>query len=215
MTFEESDIKAQEFIKPLYNPELVTWSKAAWENVFKEEGESFYRVFIRNAHVLKLSMSVITTEELNALSNLLSDEIVVDLGAGTGYYSKLLSNYGVIIDAIDNFSNTDICGSGPTDTFTTIIDKDFNDIKINDYSAFILSWPDYESNHAHSLLTKLSKGQYLYYLGEGRGGCCATYGFFKELNDHFEYQEEKSDLLNEYHIRFNDIHDHWAVYKKI
>ena len=50
--------------------------------------------------------------------------------------------------------------------------------------------------------------------GEGYGGCTGDDDFFNYLDEHFTPIKELDDELNEHHIRFPGINDHWWVYVK-
>ncbi|NCD11240.1 MAG: hypothetical protein EOL93_01705 [Epsilonproteobacteria bacterium] len=161
----------------------------------------------------KVSFPILTNETIWLLSHFLHDKHCVDLGCGTGYLAANLVHNGVYCDAVDDKSNN----YGFAQEYIKINKMPMLDVDLSVYDAIILSWPCYQSNMAECIARIIQPGQYLIYLGEGYGGCCADDGFFEYIDNQYEYEvvRDITDNLNDWHTTFNGIHDWWRVLKKI
>ena len=170
---------------------------------------------LREEYITQIGFVFYTKEVIDLLSDYLLDKSnIVEIGAGTGYLSKLLLNKGINLTPVDSligFYHTQVF----TKYHTEILKGDGIDyVKVNNPNVVILSWPDYESDFAAKVVECMSADAILIYQGESCGGCTADYDFFNQL-DNFELQTVITELLDEYHIPFFGMHDEWEVYKKL
>lgn len=194
----------------LKNP--VTASCKIWNEMLSNTG-GFCKYYYRSEYIKDLGFCIVTTETENVLATFLSTKKVVDIGARTGFLSKILSNKGVNVTAVD-------IGDGsyfgveyqkiPKWYNIQIIDA--TQLDLSSFDVILLSWPDYEKSTAYDIIKNMKKGQILVYEGEGPGGCTADDNFHDYLKN-FMYLEDITDRLNEHHIQFPGIYDWWAVYE--
>lgn len=109
---------------------------------------------------------------------------IVELGAGTGYWSYLLRQMGVRVVAIDEApidgkhdnhfefekSWTEVVPGGPADLVNYL------------EHTLMLCWPNYNSSFAYDAL-KAYGGKTCIYIGEGWGGCTGDEAFHELLSD--------------------------------
>lgn len=125
-----------------------------------------------------------TIEAINEICLFVNNNKVLEVGAGTGLWTRLLQLKGVDIVA------TDIGGAG---NYFDYNDKDYifcnidliNGMdaveKYKDCEVLFLCWSPFTSL-AYNVL-KLFKGNKLIYIGEPEGGCTADSDFFKLLEN--------------------------------
>ncbi len=153
---------------------------------------------------------VITNELINSLARVLQSHSVLDVGSGTGYLTYRLAQKGINIEACD------IDKTGDTYSFNKIWQLDHNKCAteiMHNYSAVILSWPPYDESMALTIAEHVTT-QLFIYQGEWLGGCTADDAFFDYLTNNFDEQPSLTKLLNEYHLQFMGVHDHWSVYRR-
>jgi hypothetical protein len=136
--------------------------------------------------------------------------LVLEAGARTGFLTGLLNKAGVPTIAVDNeFGGFE----GRTSKYWEVAYANYTEIPLDSYKAVILSWPNYGSQDAATLLGRMKTGQVLVYQGEGMFGCCADDSFFQELESpRWKELESVSDSLNDRHVRFTGTHDWWKVF---
>lgn len=120
----------------------------------------------------------------------------VEVGAGTGYWAWLLRQLGIDIEAYD-IAPPDHCTNNrhhsPYDaasgTFLGLLRETYAPVQTGGPEvlpqhaerALFLCWPPYRKPMARRCLENYD-GQRLVYLGEDRGGNCATNAFFDRLH---------------------------------
>ena len=109
----------------------------------------------------------------------------VDVGAGTGWMSKVLNDNGIGCLPTDRYKRT------PDYAF----EKFYGDIErlrgcaaIEKYDKrnVIMSWPSYNAEWPTRALYAINPDQKLMYLGERHGGCTGSDKFHEYLERHFE-----------------------------
>lgn len=114
---------------------------------------------------------------------------IVEIGAGTGYWAKLLTEAGAEVIPYDiapvglggnkykqmteDYGNVNVGGSEVVEQYS-------------DHTLF-LCWPPYSDPMAYDCLTRY-QGDRLIYIGEGRGGCTGGDMFFEELENWTEHE---------------------------
>lgn len=133
---------------------------------------------------------------------------IIELGAGTGYWAKLLNEIGCLVLAYDKHITGNHYFKEKVGYHYSVMEGDESvlDSYTEEYNLF-LCWPDYDCEWAFNAL-KCFKGQYVIYIGEGYGGCTADDDFHEELERYWERVEEH-DLK-----QWWAIHDELTVYKR-
>lgn len=192
-------------------------SQTQWEHFLGNA--SFEQTWnIREQHIKFLGFPIITKEVIFELASFLGEMKVADLGCGTGYISAALKARGVNIDAYDDYSSTYSVGTMNNVQYCKVENVDYFNIDLDHYNAILMSWPDYDSDNAYKIASKMKSGQILIYQGEGKGGCTADDKFFDLILDETQFVEliDMYYVLGEYHVRFKNIgiQDSWYVYRK-
>lgn len=155
----------------------------------------------RNYFVNKYSWAVPSFKCLYKIKKL--NIPILELGAGSGYWSYLLSQIDITVVAYDmhyhKFSHR-------------WFNVQYGSIeKIKNYSncALLLCWPPI-SNFAYDALRNYTKckGHILIYIGEEMGGCTANDKFFQYIKKFWKLQE-KLDIP-----RWNLTHDAMFIYTR-
>jgi len=169
---------------------------------------------LRDEYIKNFGFSLISDGLVDALTSQLSGKKVLEVGAGTGFLSSVLQKNGIGIIPID-------CSIGEKNEYgfskihTPITKAEASDFlkTENNFDAVIMSWANYNSNFAYTVLSKMKKGQLLYYCGEGAGGCTGDDRFHDILSSNTVIQEKISLLLRKLSVNWNGLHDRWNVYK--
>jgi hypothetical protein len=108
---------------------------------------------------------------------------LVEVGAGSGYWAKLLREAGADIVATDAMLATDYSHmwvGAPVERMTAQEAV----AKWPERNVFV-SWPSRDMPWAAEMAGLMRPGRTLAYIGEGRGGCTADKGFFELLGSGF------------------------------
>jgi hypothetical protein len=122
-----------------------------------------------------------------AIDYLVSQSPIIEMGAGTGYWSKLISDLGGEVIAFDESPyDNDWCKN----QWYEITKINSIDILANypNHTLF-LCWPPYDTPFAYNCL-KAYRGNKLIFVGEGCGGCTGDDNFFYLLEE--EWKEQHS-----------------------
>jgi len=127
---------------------------------------------------------------------------IVEIGAGTGYWAKLLREQGAEVSAYDIAPV-----GGPvanaykqmTESFGGVELGGTKMVKRHPDATLFLCWPPYNERMAYDALRKY-KGNRLIYIGEGWGGCTGDDRFFELLRDQWKYIEPPVDIDSFYGI---------------
>lgn len=124
-----------------------------------------------------------------ALARIVALSPIVEIGAGTGYWAKLLTDRGADVIAYD---------ARPTDraenfwhkrnpAFHPVLHGGSKRAKRHPDRALFLCWPPYDTPMAIDALVayKLAGGRRLVYIGEGGGGCTGNAAFHDELEENW------------------------------
>jgi SAM-dependent methyltransferase len=180
-------------------------------NCYIPSDVSFYED--RSIYVSNFSFPIICKEQLNILVNLFKNKTVLDIGAGTGFLSFLLKEKE--IDCIPISLDKNNCSYFKnTKPYVDLVYFDATKIDYSDYQYFILSWPNYDNDFGEKIVNSLKKGSFLFYQGEGYGGCTGNNKMHDLLEEDYIYLSYISNYLNMYQINFYGIHDKWEVYFK-
>lgn len=186
-----------------------------WKNLVHARDDDFSKRYaIREAHIQHLGFPILTKESIENVARFIKKSKVADLGCGTGYLSAALRNiHSVDVTPFDSYETDYSMGKLNRFQYCDIVSSDMHSVDLTQFDGVILSWPDYGSDSAFRIASKLTKGQFLIYQGEGSGGCTADDNFHGIINsDDFKCLDDISDNINDYHVKFDGIHDHWEIF---
>lgn len=131
---------------------------------------------------------------------------LIEIGAGTGYWAKLISNCGAKIICFDEY----IYNNPYRHRIKYVPIYKGNHLILNKFSHkmnLFLSWPPHGDDMAFECL-KAFKGKYLIYIGEFEDGCTANDKFFNELDNNWR-------MIDSVYIpQWDGIHDYLAIFKR-
>lgn len=140
----------------------------------------------------------IPSNDIHAKIKLFCGNKIIEMGSGTGYWAKYLSQFEIDVlayDTIDTRSTFcddvyyhEIVEGGPE-----VLDKVSKD------RALFLCWPPYDDPFAYNCL-KAYKGNYLIFVGEGYGGCTGDDNFFNLIEKEWDIINCSYECLNFYGI---------------
>lgn len=111
---------------------------------------------------------------------------IVEIGAGTGYWAKLISEAGGKIRAYDSFDWEDL----KLGEFFPVKKGSFEKVKAaSKKHTLFLCWSPYNESLAYDCV-KNFKGRFVIYVGEPVGGCTACEKYHAYMNKHFKVVEE-------------------------
>lgn len=141
----------------------------------------------RSAFIRLFGFSIPCAEAIEALRGL---GPIVEVGAGTGYWSALLQAAG--LDVIGTDANVGASGYGfriasrhplvQMSAAEAVVAYPNRDV--------FCSWPAYDEPWALAAVRKIQPGRHFAYIGEGRGGCTGTDGLFHYLSTRFDEVEQ-------------------------
>lgn len=168
--------------------------------------DSFY---YREQMISEFGFSIPCTEALNEIKKIGN---ILEIGAGTGYWSKLLKDIGVNIISTDSKSgdyqfsyNNDVIKMDAVEAI-----KEYPDRNV------FVSWPCYDETWAFEAAKAMEQGTTLIYIGEGNGGCTADDNFHNYFFDDKNFIEADEVFIPQW----DGIHDRmhigkkWAIYLK-
>jgi hypothetical protein len=163
-----------------------------------------YRV--RSKGVSEFAFSVPTDEAIDAIVRVAPR--IVELGAGTGYWAKLLWEAGADVIAYDNSEDekNGYCEQKIGRWFQVQF-GDVQDLAKHADRALLLGWPPYSAPTACDAL-ELWSGDVLIYVGEYAGGCTANDAFFAQIDAQFDTVEDIAIP------QWDGIHDYVGIYRR-
>lgn len=163
--------------------------------IFNNTDENSYT--IRDKVRRKYSFAVPNND---AIQTLIKYSPLIEIGAGTGYWSYLINKAGGQCTAYDN-------GDWKWNQNYVKINKGGPEVLKNSKDNLFLCWPPYNDSMAADCLNNFN-GKYLIYVGESYGGCTANDEFFNILKE--KYTPEEVIRIPQWH----GIHDCMVVYSK-
>lgn len=152
----------------MFNPYLEEFNKVS---------HSYFNYRDRDILVKKYAWAVPNTEAIEAIQAL--ETSILEIGAGSGYWAKVLSSVGINVEAFDYFAGDYTF----TDNWFDVKQGSIEKIKDHSDKALFLCWPDYDKPFAlkATLEYMRNKGKTLIYIGEGYYGCTGCNKFHKLL----------------------------------
>lgn len=169
---------------------------------------------IRQYYIKHFGFTLINEDFLYDISDYLKDKKVVEIGAGTGFLSKKLNDNGIQITAVDQVASDANSYGFQKNHFPIFIDSGEEYLKTvgKSFDTVLLSWPNYDTPFATSILQSMSQGQELIYIGEGYGGCTADDSFWDLLETKASPNEKATQKLKRHFASFPGIHDRPYVF---
>ena len=125
----------------------------------------------REEFLEKFGFAVPTLVAIQAIQEFVDGRGVLEVGAGTGIWARLLSDAGVKVTAADNRS-TKYSLSMRVGTYYDV--QKMGAVaavkRYRSHAALMLCWPDYNGPMAATCLAAF-QGDRVIYIGEGSGGC--------------------------------------------
>jgi hypothetical protein len=149
----------------------------------------------RNTMVNKYAWAIPCDEAIEELVKL---SPLVEIGAGTGYWAKLVKEAGGTIICYD---------IKPPELVWHDVNQCGTEAAERKLDTLFLCWPPYDDTMAHDCL-KLYKGNKLVYIGEGYGGCTGCNLFHELLNNEWIL------VKRIYLPQWNGIHDSMYIYER-
>jgi tetratricopeptide (TPR) repeat protein len=197
-------------------PERISDEITATNNPYTETMDAvkdvaeYNRYGVRGVLVRKYSWAIPNEEALTTIRDL---GPIVEIGAGSGYWSAMLKARGADIksfdiaplgtpDGVKNYYH------GASDrAWTEILPGDESTAALYPERTLMLSWPPYGEPVAYNAL-KNFKGDTLVYIGEGYSGCTGDDAFHELLEAEWE-STKYVDIP-----QWDGIHDYLTVYKR-
>lgn len=158
---------------------------------------------MRHELVMKYSWAVPTDEALDTIKRH-SENGLVEIGAGTGYWAGLLRARGVDVVAYDLQPYDSYNADGQ---WSEVLRGGQSKVREHPDRTLFLCWPPYNRPMAREAL-RYYAGDTLVYIGEGYGGCTGDDRFHRQLNLHWSEVEDVG--LPQWY----GIHDGLMVYKR-
>lgn len=115
-----------------------------------------------------------------AILELVALSPVVEMGAGTGYWSMLIREAGGEVLSFDKYLG-EVNKYAFTKSYGVVQQGDENSLQgLGGRYCLLLCWPNYNTNFAYNCVVAFL-GNRLVYIGEGEGGCNANLEFFHLL----------------------------------
>ena len=179
------------------------------ENLLLKEFDfhnSYNSMMLRNEYCKKYSWAIPNEHSLNEIKK---HAPVVEIGAGSGYWAKLLQDMGVDIIPYD-ISPPDSAERNTyhnKDTWTHVNLGGTYKIKKHQDRTLMLCWPPYETSMAHDTLS-MYEGFTIIFIGESGGGCTGDDKFFSLLEKEFV----ETNIIQI--PQWTGIHDYMYIYKR-
>lgn len=186
------------------NPDMLQgWPKESSEVIGSDKWHRQYMKShgMRTKLVARYAFAVPSPESIKALTEF-SDGRICEVGSGTGYWAKLLSEAGADVQAIDDRSSH--FKNHRYDTHFKSVEGSAE--KIEHDRMLFLCWPPMEPLASNCLDWYL--GKRLAYIGEGYGGCTADDDFHDRVVERWKEVAE-IDLP-----QWPGVHDRLYLYER-
>jgi len=137
--------------------------------------------FWREDAIRKFGFSIPCIEAVRAIA---AGSPLVEVGAGSGYWTRLLKAAGADVVVTD-------IGEGQQGNYQITVGEDVTRLSAQDAvkkwperNVFV-SWPSYEMSWAFEMARLIQSGRTLFYIGEGNGGCTADDRFHRLMDREF------------------------------
>lgn len=177
---------------------LVESSKDLTEKIQTTEN---YQKRVRFTYTI--GWSIPSKQSVEIIAKFIRGEKILEVGAGSGMWAKLLSLEDIDIVATDDYTWDSKFRYYDVEKMSYVESIE----KYRDREVLMLSWPNYQSEMAFESL-KLFQGKYFIYIGEKRNLSCGTPKFFDELDSNW------NQLFKIRIPRWTFIMDRIVIYRK-
>lgn len=195
----------------LRDPVYPLLTAAEWEPELRK-GQFPGDPIVRLERIHNTGYTVLSSELLDELLKFIGTSSVFEVGAGSGYLSRVLADHGVdVVGAIDSQD-----GNNTRDEWW---DRpryfDVQKVKVEDLDGLpgeiiLMTWPCM-SDFAFNVIQKMRPGQFLLYHGESKGGCTANARFFDRL-EKGPFVRVNTDAIEDQEISEIGQLDRWSAY---
>lgn len=174
------------------------WSKKELRDTENDFG-SFRDVLTENG-----IWSIVDKHVAKELADKLKGKKVLEVMAGSGWWSKALAEQGLEVTATDNFSTH----PSNMQVFPVMNLDDIEAVKRlgKDYDVLMVSWPPYENETFMEACRLWGEDKPIIYIGETSGDCCGTDELFK----HLKVDERIKDFDTGFDLRDKCQIVHWS-----
>jgi hypothetical protein len=149
---------------------------------FNQIRHSFKDYTHREILVQKYAWAVPNDEAIEAIKAL--NTAIVEIGAGSGYWARVLKEAGIEVKAFDHFKGEYTF----TDNWFEVEQGSTEKAVEHSDKALMLCWPNYNDPFAYNTLKEF-KGNTFIYIGESGGGCTGDDQFHHLLNTKWNHKE--------------------------
>jgi hypothetical protein len=189
-------------MKRLEDVEMKNRYFEAWKNLV---GNEMSAVRSRPALVKQFSWAIPNDAAIDEIEKVGK---VVEAGAGSGYWARLLRDRGVDLVAYDQNPPIVSTNQYASHQYTDVLVGGPEALKPHGDRALFLCWPTYDTPFAADCLAHWA-GNILIYVGEGPGGCCADDRFFEILDSDF------SCIKNVDIPRWFGMNDYMSIWRRV
>jgi hypothetical protein len=132
---------------------------------------------------------------------------LIEVGAGTGLWSSLISRAGVDVVATDKIVSTTPYGQGVGKFHPVHRSSAVRAITNNPDRDVLVVWPCYNRRWPYYAAKAIAPGRVLFYIGEGHHGCTADSTFHR-------YIENFEDIATVDIPQFDGMHDRLFIKRK-
>ena len=161
------------------------------------------RFYAREEAVKRYGFSIPCKEAVEAVAAL---SPLVEVGAGSGYWSRLLRAAGADVVTTDVGGQPKYSRLWNTEGIDVL--EAVEAIKRHSDRNVFMSWPSYDKGWAANVAAEMRSGRHLAFIGESKGGCTADDRFFDILESDFD--EGVLVLIPQW----EGLHDYLTIYKK-
>lgn len=167
---------------------------------------SFFTQPQRHIFCDNYSFAIPNLNALLGIKKYVENNLLFEIGAGSGYWAKLLNLLGMDVICFDDFSRQWNLRYFHVHNTKNFKGEEFINSKLfKNAKHLFICWP--YADYAFEYLSKF-KGEYFYYCGEYRAGCCAGL-------ETFDLLDEKFELIEKINIpQWRGIHDFLGIYKR-
>lgn len=147
----------------------------------------------------------------NAIELLAGMGPIIEMGAGNGYWAKLIVDAGGTIEPYDVKPGQHHYNAVPRTVWYPVIDGGPDQITVRHKDwVLLLVWPPYQGALAFDALTRFLEvgGKTVVFVGESSGGCTADDRFFELLDARFD-EVGDTDIP-----QWDGLHDYLTVYQR-
>lgn len=160
-------------------------------------------MMLREKAISRYGFSIPCAEAIEALVAL---SPLLEIGAGSGYWARLLREAGADVIAVDNQSGKYLNGEWSSEG-VELMDH-VQALETYPGRNVLMSWPDYENDTAYHVVSSLPAGAAFAYIGEGNGGCTADEKFHRFVEVELE-PPERIEIP-----QWDGIHDRLEIYRR-